>query len=187
MQFGNAWPTYLEIFDMELPETDLSRMIDGFIVKVGNSVSWIWIALLAVIALNVFLRYVFGVGRIEFEEIQWHLYSIGFMVGLSYALNADAHVRVDVVHERLTPTTQAWIDLYGLLLGLLPFIAMMILYGIPFVLDSFKTGEISASPGGLGGRWLIKSVLVMGFVLLGLAAMSRLLRLWSFLFFKKTH
>ena len=77
---------------MELPETDLSRMIDGFIVKVGNSVSWIWIALLAVIVLNVFLRYVFGVGRIEFEEIQWHLYSIGFMVGLSYALNADGHV-----------------------------------------------------------------------------------------------
>ena len=94
---------------------------------------------------------------------------------------------MDVVHERLTPTTHACIDLYGLLLGLLPFIAMMILYGIPFVLDSFKTGEISASPGGLGGRWLIKSVLVMGFVLLGLAAMSRVLRLWSFLFFKKTH
>ena len=187
MQFGNAWPTYLEIFDMDLPETGLSRMIDDFIVRIGNGISWIWIALLAVIVLNVFLRYVFGVGRIEFEEIQWHLYSIGFMVGLSYALNADAHVRVDVVHERLTPTTQAWIDLYGLLLGLLPFIAMMILYGIPFVLDSFETGEISASPGGLGGRWLIKSVLVMGFVILGLAAMSRVLRLWSFLFFKKTH
>lgn len=170
---------------MELPETRLSRNIDFFIVRVGKAVSWIWIALLIVIVVNVFLRYVFGQGRIEFEEIQWHLYSIGFMLGLSYALHADAHVRVDVVHERLSPTTQAWIDLYGLILGLLPFVAMMIIYGIPFVADSLKTGEISASPGGLGGRWLIKSVLVIGFVLLGLAAISRLLRLWSFLFFSK--
>lgn len=138
--------------------------------------------LLAVIVCNVVLRYALAEGRIEFEEIQWHLYSVGFMLGLGYALQHDAHVRVDVLHERFRPTTQAWIDLYGIVLFLFPFIALMLIYGVPFVVDSFVTGEISSSPGGLPYRWAIKSVLVLGFALLGIAALSRLTRLWKFLF-----
>lgn len=149
---------------------------------IGNAVSWIWVVLLAVIVCNVVLRYALSEGRIEFEEIQWHLYSVGFMLGLSYALQHDAHVRVDVLHERLQPTTRAWIDLYGIVLFLMPFIAMMMIYGVPFVADSFATGEVSSSPGGLPYRWAIKSVLLIGFGLLGVAAFSRLTRLWKYLF-----
>ena len=149
---------------------------------IGNAVSWIWVVLLAVIVCNVVLRYALSEGRIEFEEIQWHLYSVGFMLGLSYALQHDAHVRVDVLHERLQPTTRAWIDLYGIMLFLMPFIAMMMIYGVPFVADSFATGEVSSSPGGLPYRWAIKSVLLIGFGLLGVAAFSRLTRLWKYLF-----
>ena len=167
---------------MELPETPLSRRVDPLLDRIGNVVSWIWVVLLGVIVCNVVLRYALAEGRIEFEEIQWHLYSVGFMLGLGYALQHDAHVRVDVLHERFRPTTQAWIDLYGIVLFLFPFIALMLIYGMPFVVDSFVTGEISSSPGGLPYRWAIKSVLVFGFALLGIAALSRLTRLWKFLF-----
>ena len=167
---------------MELPETPFSRLVDPALDRIGNAVSWIWVVLLGVIVCNVVLRYALAKGRIEFEEIQWHLYSVGFMLGLAYALQHDAHVRVDVLHERFRPTTQAWIDLYGIVLFLFPFIALMLIYGVPFVVDSFVTGEISSSPGGLPYRWAIKSVLVLGFVQLGIAALSRLTRLWKFLF-----
>ena len=167
---------------LPLPETPFSRVVDPILVAIGHAVSWLWIVLLAVIVCNVVLRYALSKGRIEFEEIQWHLYSIGFMLGLAYALQADAHVRVDVLHERLRPTTQAWIDLYGILLFVLPFVALMVLYGARFVANSFVTGEVSSSPGGLPFRWAIKSVLVVGFALVGLAATSRLTRLWKFLF-----
>ena len=167
---------------MELPETPISRLVDPVLDRIGNAVSWIWVVLLGVIVCNVVLRYALAEGRIEFEEIQWHLYSVGFMLGLGYALQHDAHVRVDVLHERFGPTTQAWIDLYGIVLFLLPFIALMLIYGVPFVVDSFVTGEISSSPGGLPYRWAIKSILVLGFGLLGVAALSRLTRLWKFLF-----
>ncbi len=152
---------------------------------VGNAVSWVWVVLLGVIVCNVLLRYVAGEGRIEFEEVQWHLYSVGFMLGLSYAMQADVHIRVDVLHERFKPTTQAWIDLYGLILFVLPFIALMLIYGARFVADSFVTGEVSSSPGGLPFRWIIKGVLLLGFGLLGLAALSRLTRLWKYLFFMR--
>jgi TRAP-type mannitol/chloroaromatic compound transport system permease small subunit len=105
------------------------------------------------------------------------------MFGLSYAYQADAHIRVDVLHERFSPELKAWIDLYGIVLFVLPFTALMLIYGFPFVMDSYQTNEVSQSPGGLELRWLIKLVLVLGFSFLALAAFARLTRLWSFLFF----
>ena len=75
--------------------------------RIGRIVSWVWLALLIVIVTNVTLRYAFGEGRVEFEEIQWHLYSLGFLVGLSFAYTGDNHVRVDVLHERLSPRRKA--------------------------------------------------------------------------------
>ena len=127
-----------------LPQTPFSKRIDPVLVAIGNGISWIWVLLLAVIVCNVVLRYAFGEGRVEFEEIQWHLYSVGFMLGLGYALQADAHMRVDVLHERLRPRTQAWIELYGSILFVLPFVALMLIYGAHFVADSFLTNEVSA-------------------------------------------
>ncbi len=167
---------------LDLPPTRLSRLIDNFLVRVGNGVSWLWLILLAVIVINVTLRYLFAEGRIEFEEIQWHLYAAGFLIGLSSAYVSDSHIRVDVLRERLSPTTLAWIELYGILLLLIPFILLVLFASFPFVSYSFATGEVSEAPGGLGYRWLIKSVLVIGFALLLLASVSRLSRVWSFLF-----
>lgn len=167
---------------LALPETRLSSVIDPILAGIGRVVSYVWIILLATIVLNVVMRYVFGEGSVELEEIQWHLYSIGFLLGLGYALQTDAHIRVDVLHERMRPRMQAWIELYGIFLLLLPFIALVLVFSIPFVISSFELGEISPSPGGLPYRWLIKAVLPLGFVLLLLATLSRLSRVWAYLF-----
>ncbi len=166
------------------PETAFSRVVDAWLIRIGQALSWVWLVLLAVIMINVVLRYFFSEGRIELEELQWHLYSIGFLIGMSYAYQADVHVRVDVLHERLSKRTQAWIELYGILLLLLPFIALVVIYGFSFVQSSFLANEVSSSPGGLGLRWLIKAVLPFGFALLGVAVLARLHRVWSFLFFQ---
>lgn len=167
---------------LQLPETALSRRLEPVIDLIGRAISWVWLALLLVIVLNVLLRYAFGEGRIEFEELQWHLYAVGFLVGLSYALQADAHVRVDVLHERLRPRTQAWIELYGILILLLPFIALILIYSVPFVASSFAVSERSQAPGGLPLRWLMKAALPLGFALLLLATVARLSRVWAALF-----
>ncbi len=165
-----------------MPHTRFSRWADRIVVRVGEMVSWVWLALLGIIVLNVVMRYFFAEGRIEFEEIQWHLYSVGFLSGLSYAYVDDAHVRVDVVREYLSAVTVAWIELYGTLLLLLPFIVLVVLASVPFITYSFDTGEVSQSPGGLPFRWLIKSMLLVGFLLLLLAVFARLSRVVSFLF-----
>ena len=169
---------------LDLPSTRLSRAIDPWLVRIGHWSAWLWLALVVIIVTNVVLRYVFGEGRIEFEEIQWHIYATGFLLGLGYALQVDAHIRVDVLHERFSPTQKAWIELYGLLLLLLPFIAVVLIYSVPFVRASFELGEVSVSPGGLPFRWAMKAMLPIGFLLLLAAALSRLSRVWSFLFLK---
>jgi len=170
--------------DTYLPHTSVSRAIDKVLDAIGRWTSAIWLVLLIVIVVNVLLRYVFNEGRIELEELQWHLYSVGFLLGMSYAYQADSHIRVDVLHERLSYQTQAWIELYGIVLFLLPFIALILVYGLPFVASSFSLSEVSQSPGGLAYRWAIKAFLPIGFFLLLLAVISRFIRVWAFLFLR---
>lgn len=165
-----------------LPHTRASRRLEAWITRCGDAVSWIWLALLGVIVLNVALRYVFGQGRVELEEAQWHLYAVGFLAGLSYCIPGDGHVRVDFLRDRLPPRIRAWIELYGILLLVLPFAALVLVYALPFVAESWRTGEISASPGGLPARWLLKAVLPAAVVLVAIGYLARLLRVGRFLF-----
>lgn len=167
---------------LELPHNRFSCWVDRLVIRIGEYVSWVWLLLLGIIVLNVVMRYLLSEGRIEFEEIQWHLYSLGFLLGLSYSYTRDAHVRVDVIREGLSPQTQAWIELYGTLFLLLPFILLVIAASVPFITYSFATSEVSQAPGGLPFRWLMKSVLLLGFVVLLLSVISRLTRIFSFLF-----
>lgn len=160
----------------QLPHTSLSLVVDRAIRGVGHLVSYIWLVLLAVIVTNVTIRYVFGQGRIEFEELQWHLYAIGFLFGLSYCLESDNHVRVDVLYGRLSLRAQAWVELVGLLVFLLPFIALVLIYAVPFVTYAYGIREVSEAPGGLPMRWAIKAFLPLAFVLLAIAVLSRLSR-----------
>ena len=165
-----------------LPKTRLSIALDGFITVVGKAVSWLWPILILVIIANVVLRYVFNLGLIVFEELQWHIYAIGFMIGLSFAVVRDRHVRVDALSERMSVRTRAWIELIGLGVFLLPFCVFVVIKAWPFVLTAWETGEVSIAPGGLGHRWAIKSVIIVAFALLIVAAVSRISRVTALLF-----
>ncbi len=166
----------------QLPHSKLSLRISCGLQAMADLLSWVWLILVGVIVLNVTMRYVFGQGRIEFEEIQWHLFSIGFLFGLSACLDSDNHIRVDVLYDRMSLRTQAWIELYGLLLLFFPFVLMVLIFAVPFIGYSIDTAEVSDAPGGLPFRWVIKSVLGLGMLLLLIAGLGRLLRVSSCLF-----
>ncbi len=167
---------------MDLPHTRLSRRIDAAVRRVGDAASWLWAVLLVVVVLNVVLRYAFGEGRIELEEIQWHLYAAGFLVALGYTFESDDHIRVDFLRARLSPRTRGWVELYGILLLLLPFVALVLVSAVPFVASSWQQAEVSVAPGGLPFRWAMKGMILAGFALLLLAAFARLVRVTCFLF-----
>jgi TRAP-type mannitol/chloroaromatic compound transport system permease small subunit len=165
-----------------LPATRLSRILDALIEAVGKATSWLWIVLIAIIMVNVVMRYAFGVGLIVFEELQWHFYAVGFMIGLSFGVVGDRHVRIDALADHFAPRTRAWIELFGLLLFLIPFATLIAWDAIPFVTRSFEMSEVSVAPGGLPGRWALKAFIVSALALLAVAAVSRLSRVTAFLF-----
>jgi TRAP-type mannitol/chloroaromatic compound transport system permease small subunit len=165
-----------------LPETAISRPLDALVRVVGEAFSWIWAILIILIVGNVVLRYAIGTNFVALEELQWHLYAIGFMMGLSYTLLMDGHVRVAVIAERWSHRRRAWVELVGLLLFLGPLIYVVIAYAIPFVENSWTLNETSPAPGGLPARWFIKGFIIVAFGFLAIAAFSRLTRVTAFLF-----
>lgn len=159
-----------------LPHTVVSRAIDPIIARVGQAASWLWLVLVGVIIFQVALRYVLGQGSIMLEELQWHIYGIGFLLGLAYCIQVDRHVRIDVLAERFKPRTRAIIEIAGILIFLLPFAAGVLIEGAKMAQQAWHLNEVSAAPGGLPYRWAIKSFVAVGFGLICLAALSRLSR-----------
>lgn len=167
---------------LALPRTAPSDALEKVVEIVGKACSWLWLVLIVLIVVNVALRYVIGSNYIALEEMQWHLYAVGFLMALSFAMLVDGHVRVDVLAERLQLRTRAWIELAGIVLFILPFVYVVVSYAIPFVERAWQIGEVSAAPGGLSHRWIIKSFIITGFAFIGIAALSRLLRVTAYLF-----
>jgi TRAP-type mannitol/chloroaromatic compound transport system permease small subunit len=164
------------------PHTRLSAFARRSYQRLLRALSWVWVGLIGVVVVNVTMRYLFGEGRIEFEEIQWHLYAVGFLVGIATCMDTDNHVRVDLFHARMSLRKQAWIELYGLVLLFFPFTIAVLVFSLPFVAYSYEIAEVSDSPGGLPYRWIIKSVLPLSLLLMLFAAVSRLSRATAYLF-----
>lgn len=166
----------------ELPDTRLSQWIDRVLSGIGKAASWLWVVVTLIIIWAVVSRYAFGQGSVLLEELQWHLAGVGWLLGLAYTLVVDDHVRVDVIHERLGLKTQGWIELFGILLLLLPFLGVAIYEMVPYAISSYDVGETSPAPAGLSNRWVLKAILAFSFMLIALAAVSRLFKVTALLF-----
>lgn len=154
----------------------LSNAIDALIHRIGHLVAWANVVLIGVILVQVTLRYGFHHGLVPLEELQWHLYALAAMFGLSYGLSADSHIRVDILHQHFPPRLQAAVEILGILCLLLPFAGVILHHSLDWLADSYRLNEASENPTGLPYRWLIKSVVPVSFGLLILAALARLLR-----------
>ncbi|MFY9734157.1 MAG: TRAP transporter small permease subunit [Rhodoplanes sp.] len=164
---------------LPLPETRISRALDGIVVWIGETSSWIWTILMLLIIVQVVQRYVLGLGSIQMEEAQWHLFAIGFMLGLALTAVRERHVRIDVLAETMPLRVRLWIEMIGIVVFLLPFCIFVIWWSVPYVVESWQAGEISAAPGGLPYRYLLKGVITVAFALLAMTGVSRLSRVWA--------
>ena len=142
----------------------------------GALAAWLQPLLVVVLVVNVALRYGFGRGFIELEELQWHLYAAGFLLAFADTQAADEHVRVDLLRQRFSPRARAWVELGGSLLMLLPFALIVSVSAFDFFWQSFEIGERSPMPSGLPARWVIKGVLFVSLALLALQALSGAMR-----------
>ena len=142
----------------------------------GYAVAWLSAVLVLLICYDVAMRYLFNQTAVWMQELEWHLFAALFLLGMAYTLQADAHVRVDVFYARMSPRRQAWVNLLGTLLFLLPFCLLVIDRSWTFAVNSFRMGESSSDPGGLPARWLIKFAMPLGFALLLLQGIGEALK-----------
>lgn len=162
----------------------------GLVVRTGRIAAWAGLALVLVTTFDVVARNLSQsewaalrdavaaqqawMGSTKLQELEWHLHTVLFAFCLGWAYLAGAHVRIDVVRDRLPARARAWIEIAGIVVFLLPFCALAFHFSFDFVARSFAQGEGSATAAGLPHRWIIKSALPIAFVLLGLAGVVRL-------------
>ncbi len=154
----------------------LANKFEKIVLTSAHIFCWAYPVLIFAILANVVLRYGFSSGLIVFEEIQWHLYAIGMLFGLSYAEITNSQVRVDVVATQLKANTVNKWEIFGIIIFVLPFLFVVIFNSFDYVESSFRVGESSNSPLGLPYRWAIKAVIPLSFTFLALAVLARLLR-----------
>lgn len=158
------------------------RMLLGFstaVDKVNTWIGWIanWLVLLSAVisAGNAFIRYSFNMSSNAWLEIQWYMFGAMFLLGASYTLNRNEHVRVDIVYGNVSTRTQIWIDLLGGIFFLLPATIIIGWLSIPMFTNSYAIHEMSTNAGGLL-RWPIKICVPIGFALLTLQGISEIIK-----------
>jgi len=153
---------------------NLSSKIDQFTERTGQCISWLVIVLVLLVSYDVSMRYLFQSGSIGIQELEWHLFSIIFLISAAYTLKHDEHVRLDIFYQSkfLNDKHRAWIDAFGALFILLPFCIVIIINTWPSISLAYHSNEASPDPGGLPARWLIKAMIPTGFGLLLLQAIA---------------
>lgn len=148
------------------------KVIDQINEMVGKTVSWLTLLLVLVVCLEVVRRTLFNITSIWSMELQWHIFSLIFLLGAGYALKHDRHVRVDLFYTNFSKRDQAWVNFFGSILLLIPWLLVTIYFSFFYALDSWYLGEGSPDPGGLPARYLIKFAVPVGLSLLLLQAIS---------------
>lgn len=149
--------------------------VDWLTERIGQVLKWLVLFASLISAGNALYRYTFHNSSNGWLEAQWYLFGAMFLLGAGYALKHEEHVRVDVLFSRFTPQQQAWVDVFGTIVFLLPTAILIGWMAIPMVVNSYAIGEMSSDPGGLI-RWPVKILIPLGFALLTLQAVAEIFK-----------
>lgn len=150
------------------------KSIDALSEYIGRITALALLLLTLLIVYDALSRYLFHAGSIALQELEWHLFDLIILLGISYALKEGAHVRVDIFYAHFSSKIQAIVNILSQLFFILPFSVLIIYVGFDFVTQSFVQLEGSCDPGGLPYRYLIKSVMIISFVFVILQSFSQL-------------
>lgn len=159
----------------------------GFWEKFSAGIDWInqWLGQAASImillscivsASNALMRYGLDISNNWPLELQWYLFAGAVMLGSSYTLKRNEHVRVDLIYSQLSNRGRIWIDLFGLLLFLMPACILFTwLSWTTLFYPSWLVSEHSLNAGGMA-RYPIKFIVPFGFFMLSLQGFSEIIK-----------
>ena len=153
----------------------VSSGIDRINEIIGRAVAWLIFVAVLISAGNALVRKILNTSSNSWLELQWYLYGAAFLMAAAYTLKQNEHVRIDIVYGLWPRRVQHWIDLFGHVVFLMPFVTLMIWYFIPWVSRSFNSGEVSTNAGGLI-IWPAKALLLIGFTQLWFQGLSEIIK-----------
>lgn len=153
----------------------IALRIEGLIDFTGKATSYVALAIVGLITVNVFLRYTMSIGSVWAQELEWHLLAALILFGMSFALLRGDNVRVDLFYANYSPKTKYRVDILSAVLTII--VALLYIYlSSSYVAQSFSIGEMSPDPGGIPYRWIVKGLIPIGFILLALQGVGELCR-----------
>ena len=156
------------------PLLAFSRAVDWVNQSLGKICDWMILLACVVSAANAMVRYAYDISSNAWLELQWYMFAVVVMLGASYTLKKNEHVRVDLWYMTLSRRGQIWIDIIGMVLFLIPACLLLAWLSWPFFMQSFPN-EVSTNAGGLL-RWPVKILVPIGFVLVALQGISELIK-----------
>lgn len=153
----------------------LIHFIEGVVEGFGGVARLCVLALVLLVATNVILRYLFSIGPVALQELEWHLISPIALFGLSYSMKHRADVRVDVLYDKFSTKKQAVVD-FITAFATVAIGGYICWLGINYVGQSYQLHEGSPDPGGLTMRYLLKAFIPLGFGLLVLQGIADMMR-----------
>lgn len=158
----------------------ISRQIDRLNQTVGATAKWFVLASVLISAINAIVRKSLNISSNGFLEIQWYLFAAVFLLASGYTYLRGEHVKIDVVLSRFSKRTQIGVDIFGIVVFLLPMCVIIIAMVWPLVSQAYQSGEMSSNAGGLI-RWPVYALVPLGFSLLALQGISELIKRIAFL------
>lgn len=156
------------------PAGRFGRLLETVVEWSGRVAMLLLLAMVLLIATNVVLRYLFAIGPVSLQEVEWHLMAPVALIGSAYALRYGAHVRVDICYDRFGERTKVLVDLFSAV-GLLLTAGLVFWLSLNFVDQAYWIGEGSPDPGGLPHRFLLKAMIPLGFALLILQSLAHVI------------
>jgi TRAP-type mannitol/chloroaromatic compound transport system permease small subunit len=152
-----------------------SRSVDAVTVRLGRLVAWLLVAAIVISTVNAVIRKLFDMSSNAWLEAQWMLFGAVFLLCASWTLQANEHIRIDIVNSSLSRKTRNIIELVGHIFFLLPMAAVITWTALPFFLASYRANEQSFSAGGLP-QWPAKFLVLLGFSILLIQGISELIK-----------
>src|SRR5262245_4662811 len=153
-------------------------VVDALTEQLGQWLKWLIFASSLISAFNALMRYTIHYSSNAWLEIQWYMFGAMFLLAAGYALKHEEHVRVDVFFSMMTPRQQAWLDVFGGILFLMPTAIIIAWMSIPMVTNSIHSWEYSSDPGGLL-RWPIKIRIPIGFIFLAVQGVAEIIKKYA--------
>lgn len=150
--------------------------LDNISEWVGRTFAWSTSLMVWLIFGLVLMRYGFGAFSQKASELTTYFFAISFLMASGYAFKNDNHVRVDLFYAKWGDKRKALVNLIGGIFFLLPWVVISSIVCFKYAKTSFLRGEVSDQPSGLPAIYILKFILLFGFILLLIQGVSSILK-----------